>query len=454
MAHPLQFSRWARLAVALVCAVAVVVARPDLPGPAPDIRAAGHEASADSTPDASSVPDEPYPARQRTRLLARMGVERWHHLGSRGQGVKVAILDTGFHGYRAHLGEALPARVTTRSFRADGNLEAKDSQHGILCGEVIHALAPDAELLLANWEADRPDQFLAAARWARQQGAQVISCSVIMPSWSDGEGSGPVHAALSRILGAGDGTGDVLCFASAGNTAQRHWSGPFHAGSQGFHEWVPGERDNTLTPWGTEPVSVELCWQGGANYDLAVNDAATGVPVSESPARAGVSRSCAVARFMPRPGHGYRVRVRAAAGRPGSFHLAVLGSGLGYATAHGSIPFPGDGPEVIAVGAVDTAGKRTSYSSCGPNSPEPKPDLVATVPFPSLWRPRPFAGTSAAAPQAAALAALVWSHSPQRTANQVRQALHASAQDLGPAGHDYETGYGLIALPRGEELQN
>jgi hypothetical protein len=451
MAHPPQLARWPRLAAALACALAAVVAAPGRPA---DVRAAGHEASAASTPDSASIPDEPFPARQRARLLARLGVERWHHLGSRGQGVKVALLDTGFRGYRAHLGEALPAHVTARSFRADGDLEAKDSQHGILCGEVIHTLAPDAELLLANWEPDRPDQFLAAARWARQQGARIISCSVIMPSWSDCEGRGPVHAALSRILGNGGEPGDLLCFASAGNIAQRHWSGPFHADGQGFHEWVPGQTDNPLTPWGTEPVSVEVCWQGGADYDLAVDDAATAAVVARSLARAGVSRSCAVARFVPQPGHTYRVRLRAAAGGPGTFHLAALGSGLGYATAHGSVPFPGDGPEVVAVGAVDSSGKRTSYSSCGPNSPEPKPDLVATVPFPSLWRSRPFAGTSAAAPQAAALAALLWSHSPQWTAHQIRQALYASAHDLGPPGPDFETGYGLIGLPAQEQLQN
>ena len=451
MAHPLPLARWPRLAVVLACALAVVVARP---GPPPEVRAADHEDSTTSTRDSGSIPAEPYPARQRALLLARLGVERWHELGCRGQGVKVAILDTGFRGYTAHLGEALPDHVTARSFRADGNLEAKDSQHGILCGEVIHALAPEAELLLANWDPDRPDEFLAAARWARAQGARVISCSVIMPSWSDGEGNGPVHAALSRILGSGGLAGDVLCFASAGNIAQRHWSGPFRGDGEGFHEWVRGQRNNPLTPWGTEPVSVELCWQGGADYDLAVDDAATGALVSTSPARPGVSRSCAVARFLTQPGHTYRVRLRAAGGIPGTFHLAVLGSGLGYATAHGSIPFPGDGPEVIAVGAVDGGGKRASYSSCGPNSPEPKPDLVATVPFPSLWRPRPFAGTSAAAPQAAALAALVWSRCPQWTPRQVRRTLYASAHDLGPAGHDFETGYGLIGLPPQAELQN
>src|SRR5947209_14411596 len=125
--------------------------------------------AADATPDVGDTPPEPQPLLQRARLLARLGVDRWQALGQRGRGFRVAILDSGFRGYREHLGKALPARVTVKSFRGDGNLEAKDSQHGILCGEVIHALVPDAELLLANWEPDRPKQFLEAVRWAKQQ---------------------------------------------------------------------------------------------------------------------------------------------------------------------------------------------------------------------------------------------------------------------------------------------
>jgi subtilisin family serine protease len=99
------------------------------------------------------------------------------------------------------------------------------------------------------------------------------------------------------------------------------------------------------------------------------------------------------------------------------------------------------------VGAVDESGRRTPYSSCGPNSSQPKPDLVAPVPFASFTRWQPFSGTSAAAPQAAALAVLWWSRYPGWTAAQIRQALIQSARDLGPKGHDFETGYGLIHLP-------
>jgi subtilisin family serine protease len=415
-------------------------------------RWAGRVSAADATPDCGNLPPDPHPALQRAKRLARLGVDRWHAAGLRGRGLKIAVLDSGFRGYREHLGKALPAHVLTRSFRSDGNLESKDSQHGILCAEVLHALAPDAELLLANWDPERSDDFLAAARWARSQGARVISCSVIMPSWSDGEGKGPVHEALARILGPGTNPGDMLLFASAGNVAQRHWSGPFHDAGDGWHEWATSIKDNELSPWGKEHVSVEMCWEPGADYDLFVNDTKTGRDIGHSVTRPGERRSCAVVRFLPHGNHTYQVRVRFAGGRAGSFHLSALGGGLLYSTAKGSITFPGDGPEVIAVGAVDSDGQRSGYSSCGPNSCRPKPDLVATVPFPSLWRPRPFTGTSAAAPQAAGLAALLWTSHPDWTAYQIRDTLQKSARDLGPPGHDVETGYGLISLPAAQAL--
>jgi hypothetical protein len=368
--------------------------------------------------------------------LQRLGADRWHRAGCRGRGVTVAVLDSGFRGYRDHLGHALPGRVAARTFRRDGDLEAKDSRHGILCAEVVHALAPEAGLLLANWEPERPEQFLAAARWARAQGARVLTCSLIMPQWSDGEGNGPVHEELARLLG------DALFFASAGNVAQRHWSGEYRDGGRGWHEWEPGQADNGLTPWGPERVSVELCGRAGSEYELALVDAHSGRDVRRAAGGPNVAL-----QFLPQPARRYAVRLRLRGGRPGAFHLVALGGWLQCATARGSIPFPGDGPEVIAVGAVDAAGRRAAYSSCGPNSSQPKPDFVAAVPFPSRWRAQPFSGTSAAAPQAAALAALLWSRHPDWNAARVRAALRAAARDLGPPGHDHETGYGHITLP-------
>jgi Subtilase family len=397
------------------------------------------------------APADSFIFHQRAEHLALLGANHWQAAGYRGQRIKIAVLDLGFRGYRAHLGNTLPTQVKIQCFRSDGNFEAKNSQHGILCAEVLHAIAPEAELLLATWDPDDSSRFLEAVRWARREGARIISCSVITPGWSDGQGGGSFHRDLARVLGKGDVPGDMLYFASSGNTALRHWSGIFHAGTDGFHEWLPGQTSNPLGPWGSGRVSVELYGPTGSQYEVCVWDTTAGCEVSHSPPEARASAfdstfSTAV-RFLPRLGAVYQVRVRLLRGQPGLFHLVVLGGGLSWATAEGSVPCPADGPEVIAVGAVSRDGRRPSYSSCGSSSPILKPDLVAPVPFPSLCRAGAFSGTSAAAPQAAGLAALIWSRHPEWTGQQVHDTLVHSAQDLGPRGPDSETGYGMVRVP-------
>ena len=55
-----------------------------------------------------------------------------------------------------------------------------------------------------------------------------------------------------------------------------------------------------------------------------------------------------------------------------------------------------------------------------------------------------WSGTSMATPHVAGVAALIWSRFPDRSAAQVRNALIASAEDLGVAGRDTSFGYGLV----------
>lgn len=373
--------------------------------------------------------------------LALLGVDRWHAAGFRGKGVKVAILDSGFRGYRSHLGRGLPEQVTARSFRFDGNLEARDSEHGILCGEVVHALAPDAELLFANWEPDSSDQFVAAVRWARKNGAMVITCSVISPGWSDGEGGGTVHRELAKAL---DGAVFTAC---AGNVAERHWWGKFNPDRDGYHQWSRGNIANRLKPWSDERVTVTLSWQGKADFDLFVIDRDSGRRVVSSLATDRVVRHSAVCRFNPQAASSYAVEVRKANGEDVPFHCFALHSGLGESVSRGSVCFPADGPEVLAIGAVDRSGKRHGYSACGPNAICPKPDFVAPVPFFCPSRGKPFGGTSAAAPQAAGVGALLLSRHPDWKEADLRKALQAAARDLCTPGHDCETGYGMLRLP-------
>ncbi|MBP3955785.1 S8 family serine peptidase [Gemmata sp. G18] len=400
-----------------------------------------------SIPNWAKNRDERMPA-TRAAHLATLGSPDWVDAGFRGQNVKVLVLDTGFRGYRDQLGKSLPAKVTVHSGRKDRNLEFKDSQHGILVAEVVHAIAPDAELLLANWNTEEPETFLDAVKWAREQGARIITCSVVMPSWSDGEGNGPIHKRLSELLGDGTKPGDPLFFSCAGNTARRHWSGTFAPNADGFHEWTAGVSLNAISPWYDDRVALDLCWSDpGARYRLEVIDTETGKPAAGVTYREQADPPASVARFIPQSNKSFAVRVHQEKGKPGKFHLNSLASYLGETRLAGSIPFPGDGPEVVTVGAVSLDLKRASFSACGPNSPRPKPDVVAPIPFGSYTRSQPFSGTSCATPQGAASAALCISRNPEWTSAKVRGYLTDWARDLGPTGHDCETGYGLVHLP-------
>jgi hypothetical protein len=370
-------------------------------------------------------------------------VRDWHRAGQRGKGVTVAILDSGWKGWRDALGKVLPAHVQARSFREDGDLEARESVHGILCAEIVHTLAPEARLLLANWEPETPRSFLAAVRWARAQGAQIISCSMIMPGWSDGEGKGPVHDELARLLGD-----ETLFIASAGNTASRHWGGVFDPDRRGLHQWKPGRCDNELTPY-AGGISVELVHGEDAVYDLIVVDLVHGGIVGRSRS-AGTGRRHACVRFEVEDQQRYAVRLEAVRGS-GRFHLTVLGASLTHATVAGSIPFPGDGAKVLAVAATDERGQRMPFSSCGPVGRTPKPEVAARVPVRVKWRPEtPFGGTSAAAPQAAGLAALLWSAEPRLGAGRIRERLTEATRSRGK-NHDTQIGFGELYLGRKEK---
>lgn len=67
---------------------------------------------------------------------------------------------------------------------------------------------------------------------------------------------------------------------------------------------------------------------------------------------------------------------------------------------------------------------------------------VGVVPDPALYLE--YNGTSMATPHVAGVAALVWSHFPACGPSRIREALNATAQDLGAPGRDVAFGFGLV----------
>ena len=98
----------------------------------------------------------------------------WHAKSLTGNGVKVAIIDGGFIGLaeRQAAGD-LPSNVVTQDF-CRGRLTT-EAEHGTAVAEIVHEMAPEAQLYLICVETEV--DLAAAAAFAKGQGANVISHS-------------------------------------------------------------------------------------------------------------------------------------------------------------------------------------------------------------------------------------------------------------------------------------
>lgn len=111
-----------------------------------------------------------------------------------------------------------------------------------------------------------------------------------------------------------------------------------------------------------------------------------------------------------------------------------------------SVNFPG----VIAVGSTDADDSVSSFSNVGP-------EVTVVAPGRDIWSTTPtqvipgvaqnydeFNGTSMATPLVSGLAALVWSHKPNLTNEEVRDCIKDSAVELGPGSFDNDWGFGRV----------
>jgi len=108
---------------------------------------------------------------------------------------------------------------------------------------------------------------------------------------------------------------------------------------------------------------------------------------------------------------------------------------------------PADGLKVLAVGAVDSDGTLSYFSSLGPTADgRIKPDVMAQGTMVTLARPVGYSnssqGTSYAAPQVAGVAALVLQAHPGLIPTQVNTALKMTADNASTPNNEF--GWGLI----------
>jgi len=102
-------------------------------------------------------------------------------------------------------------------------------------------------------------------------------------------------------------------------------------------------------------------------------------------------------------------------------------------------------PLVMTVAAVDKDEQYVGYSSIGPAALDPnKPDFCSVTHFTGYFNSD--SGTSAATPVLAGCVALLKQAVPTATQDSIKNALKATAKDIGPAGFDQWTGAGIVRV--------
>ncbi|XOV81157.1 MAG: S8 family serine peptidase [Aestuariibacter sp.] len=127
-----------------------------------------------------------------------------------------------------------------------------------------------------------------------------------------------------------------------------------------------------------------------------------------------------------------------AAANAGVINIAAAGN-----DGNSTMSYPASYDSVMSVAAIDSSKNHASFSQYNSQVEIAAPGVAVTSTVLNngyaTWD-----GTSMATPHAAGVAALVWSHFPSCTGDDIRQAMNATAEDLGSAGRDNYTGYGLV----------
>ena len=408
--------------------------------------------------------------------------------GLDGTGVHVGVLSDSVEALsRLQFSGDLPAVRVLRGQASTGTSE------GTAMLEIVHDLAPGAKLLFATANGGQA-QFAQNILALRAAGADVIVDDVFYfaePVFQDGI----IAQAVEQVVADG-----AQYYSSAGNSGNLNdgtsgvWEGDFVAvpaplplaGFGAAHDFGGGTNFNRITQ--DSPSTFTLQWSdafgASANdYDLfllspdltQVFDSSTDFQDgNDDPFEAIWSGD-----FDDTGNALVAVQVPGAAARylhlntnRGRLALATRGQTSGHSAATSAFsvaavdvtdarggpfvggpanpvePFSSDGPRQIFFEADGTPITPGNFLAGG-GAVRQKPDLAAadgvSTATPGFL---PFFGTSAAAPHAAAIGALLLSHEPTLTPDDVRRLYAGVALDIEEAGIDPDSGVGIVnALP-------
>lgn len=414
-----------------------------------------------------------------------------------GEGIRVGVLsDSIDDGYGALRNAIDRGTIDAALLSTLPEQEGEGEGEGLAMAEIVHALAPKAQIVFATGYGG-PAQMAANILALADQGCQVIVDDLTYYNESPFQ-DGPISIAVRRVTARG-----VLYFSSARNSGNKPlgtsgtWEGDFSDGGpalgglQGpgapgrLHVFDQAKRAtlNTVDK-ATQADRVDLFWSDplGASrsqYNLFVVNNKGQVVRSSTTTQSGTQDPYQSVEGI-RPGESI-VIVKAGDAQARFLHLdtgrAVLRFGTGgnvrghnasvadlaFSVAAIRVPSPlasfsGQGKYVVEQFSSDGP-RRMFYESDGtPITPGnlsasggrvyQKPDIAAangvTTSLPAGGGLNPFFGTSAAAPHAAGIAAVLLSCSTRPSPQQVKAALLRSTIPIGAPQPSDVSGYGIV----------
>lgn len=402
--------------------------------------------------------------------------------GGGGNGVTVGVQSQGVASLATIQARNELPNVNVLTMTAGSSPSTADE--GTVLLEEIHAVAPNAGL--AFCEPQTFVEYISCLRQFAKAGATVMVDDILFLDQDPLESNGTDTTALEQFLAQNP---NVSLFTAGGNDNGSYWEGTYNPvavstlGTSAVTCPGSSQVDNyghqfgadeilTITPSYPISVPVTFAWsdppgQNTSKFDVywtnttdptqfgCVSTGSTGTVVTQS------------ITLYPGPNKLYILSPDASAA--GKFlKLWVGGDGLTALSIATSGSFVS--PQTFATGAIsigaingsDAVGNKIeAFSSRGPISvvfPSPAklqaPVLVApdgiyvdaagTYFSSELFPDGNFYGTSAAAPNAAAVAALIRGAFPTLTPAQVLSALQAGAAQLGASTPDYTFGYGRV----------
>jgi Ca2+-binding RTX toxin-like protein len=413
-----------------------------------------------------------------SQALAVMDVDDWHAAGFRGEGVDVAVVDSGFKGYAAAQASGdLPGSLQIQDYcDSAGFGTATEVDHGAGVAEIVYDIAPAADLWLVC--IDNSLDLAEAITWMGQNGIDIFNASLGLLAAYPGDGTGTLKTYSTTAEKAG-----VTWVNSAGNYALNHWGGDFNdTDGDVVHEFTlgtPGDEGFSFTLINGAQAQVLLRWY---EWPSATND--LNLYLYQGGGTAAVAQSTGLQTGTQPPKEG--LVFQNTTGSTQTYHIVVQGPAVGLVgtpqldlfflptnqavltpvdtvVAAGSLNDASTMAKVLSVGAINwDPGASISgvfvvedFSSRGPTlGGLTKPDVagydgVDTFTYPYNGPPGGpwgFFGTSAASPHVTGAAVLLLQANPDFTPAQLRAAVKSHTVNVFPAGSDNMTGKGRVVL--------